>query len=123
VRGVLLVQELLEVVQGKKLVSEVAYLAALNMDEFTLKKGTLSIILRWLQWQKFVGDPEVIELDVSFSSQRIRDLITASPELQQYFQIKAGALAFAEGLSEADAWEMIQYAKTHYRPQVNIDFL
>jgi hypothetical protein len=45
-------------------------------------------------------------------------LISESPELQKYFQIRDGLLTFADHLSEEDVLGMFAYVKQNYKPTV-----
>jgi hypothetical protein len=117
--GQTLLQDMIEIARGNKKPEETTSFSHQISDEITFRKIGIPIILDWLFVQDFVGDTEVTEFDTSFSNKKIIDLINETPELQKYFQIKNDALAFADGLSNEEAAEMIQYVKQNYRPQVN----
>jgi hypothetical protein len=114
-----LLQDMIEIARGNKKPEETTSFSRQIPDEFTFRKIGIPTILDWLFVQDFVGDTEVTEIDMSFSDKEIIDLVNETPELQKYFQIKNGTLAFANGLKDEDALEMIHYVKQNYRPEVN----
>jgi hypothetical protein len=114
-----LLQDMIDIARSGKKPANTTSFAHIKFDEFTLRKISIPIILAWLFVQDFVGDTESTDYDVSFSSEQVVQLLNTSPELQKYFQIKDGKLAFAETLSEAEGSEMLKYVKQNYRPLVN----
>jgi hypothetical protein len=117
--GQTLLQNMIDIARGNKKPEETTSFSRQIPDEFTFRKIGIPTILDWLFVQDFVGDTEVTEFDTSFSSKKIIHLINETPELQKYFQIKGGALAFIDGLSNEEATEMIQYVKKNYHLEVH----
>jgi hypothetical protein len=112
-----LLRDMIDIVRGDKKLEETSSFAGTIIDSDT--RRSIPRILAWLFVQDFPGDIEATKHDVSFSSKQIARLVSASPEVQVYFQIKDGALAFADDLGDEEALEMIQYVKQNYRPQVH----
>jgi hypothetical protein len=112
-----LLRDMIDIVRGNKKLEETSSFSDSVIDSDT-RRG-IPKILRWLFIQDFPGDTRIAKLDTSFSSKKIVQLLNQMPELQKYFQMKNGTLAFADGLNDEEAAEMIQYVKQNYRPQVH----
>jgi hypothetical protein len=112
-----LLRDMIDIVRGNKKFEETSSFAGTTIDLDT-RRG-IPRILAWLFVQDFPGDTKVTKLDTSFSSKKVVQLINQVPELPKYFQMKNGTLAFADGLSDEEAAEMIQYVKQNYRPEVH----
>jgi hypothetical protein len=113
----MLLQDMIEIARGDKKLEETSSFSDSVIDSDT--RRCIPKLLRWLFIQDFPGDTRIAKLDTSFSSKKIVQLMNQIPELQKYFEMKHGTLTFADGLSDEEASEMIQYVKQNYRPEVH----
>jgi hypothetical protein len=116
--GQTLLQDMIDIDELRTEPENSSAFSVVEIDSVVLKRD-LSKILDWLLMQKFVGDTELISHIASFSSDRVVRLVNTIPALQKYFQIRDGALAFMDGLSDEEMNEMIQYVKKNYHPKVH----
>lgn len=114
-------QEIIDLVQTSKKISESKFQVLGDPDKLTVRLGGLGI-LTYLRIKALNPKAQPMALDANKAGDRACiQLVNEVKELQVIFEISNNTLSFSHTLSEEARRTLVEYVKEHYKPRLIIN--